>query len=77
MENNLFFFIKRKCCLEMNWMETVTQTCYGSFKIKAYLKDGGDMNQCFVFAPMLLDRYIHPDRCIITPLVSIYVSADI
>ena len=47
---------------------------HGNFKIKTYLSDGGDMNLCFHFASILLDRwslnlYIDPDQYIVTPLV--------
>lgn len=44
----------------------------GDFKIKACLNDGGNMNQCFHFASMPLDRWslIVPGRCIVTPIVA-------
>lgn len=30
---------------------------HGNFKIKAYLINGGNMNRCFHFTLMLLDRW--------------------
>lgn len=55
----IYFFIQIKRCLERScaWMETVTWTCHGTFKIKAYFNDGDNMIRCFLIASMLLDGW--------------------
>lgn len=54
----IFFYtnkavFRKELCVDGN----VTWTCHGTFKIKAYFKDGGNMNRCFQIASMLLDGW--------------------